>query len=164
MAGGSYRERAPRPAGAGFVHFALRSLRFVTFVNVYSIASSSWPAALPAWPMEAPVEAPSSAEPQQPPPPRRFVGRRAADAALSGAAGAADAGTLAARAAAPRRVVHQQVRAACGARESSADAAPRAQVPREILEDERLNAAIAVLPGNYNFEARRCVRVLCRLL
>jgi hypothetical protein len=48
--------------------------------------------------------------------------------------------------------------------ESGADAAPGAQVPREILEDEKLNAAIAVLPGNYNFEARRSVRVQLRRL
>ncbi len=30
-----------------------------------------------------------------------------------------------------------------------------AQVPRDILDNAELNAAIAVLPGNYNFEARR---------
>jgi hypothetical protein len=37
-------------------------------------------------------------------------------------------------------------------------------VPREILEDEQLNAAIAVLPGNYNLEARRGVRALHSLV
>jgi hypothetical protein len=92
------------------------------------------------------------------------VGRRAADAALSGAAGAAEAGTLVSRAATPRRVVHQQVPAAHEACEPNADAAPGAQVPREILEDEKLNTAMAVLPGNYNFEARCNVRVQCQHL
>jgi hypothetical protein len=35
-------------------------------------------------------------------------------------------------------------------------------VPRDILEDAALNAAIAVLPGNYNFEARRLRRACAR--
>ena len=76
--------------------------------------------------------------PPPPPPPRRFVGRRAADAAAapSDAPASGASGALQPLAAAPRRVVHQQV-------------------PRDILEDEGLAAAVAALPGNYNFEARR---------
>ena len=32
---------------------------------------------------------------------------------------------------------------------------PKPQVPRDILENEALNASVAVLPSNYNFEVRR---------
>jgi hypothetical protein len=34
-------------------------------------------------------------------------------------------------------------------------------VPTDILEDELLNAALAVLPSNYNFEARGAARACC---
>jgi hypothetical protein len=38
-----------------------------------------------------------------------------------------------------------------------AECACAAQVPDEVLHDAALNAAIAVLPANYNFEVRGLV-------
>ncbi|KAF5670993.1 diphthamide biosynthesis 1 [Fusarium heterosporum] len=74
-------------------------------------------------------------------PKKRFVGRRAATeaAAKNGAAGTS-AESSAVQTAKPRR-------------------APRLlnQVPKEILENSDLKAAIALLPANYNFEIQKTI-------
>jgi 2-(3-amino-3-carboxypropyl)histidine synthase len=81
---------------------------------------------------------------------RRLVGRKAATAAAAsadsvpnGSAIPADASTteLAVRAAAPRRFV----------------GGIKQLVPDSVLHDPVLNAAIAALPANYNFEIHKCV-------
>ena len=84
---------------------------------------------------------------------RRLVGRKAATAAAAAASAAdgapsdlaipADASTteLAVKAAAPRRFV----------------GGVKQLVPDSVLHDAVLNAAIAALPANYNFEIHKCV-------
>ncbi|PKS06775.1 hypothetical protein jhhlp_006849 [Lomentospora prolificans] len=74
-------------------------------------------------------------------PKKRFVGKRAADAAKTDqAAGAAASKTTDIQKAAPRRI-------------------PRLlnQVPKEILEDSALNNAISLLPSNYSFEIHKTI-------
>lgn len=77
-----------------------------------------------------------AAEPQAGAQPRRFSGNRSA-AASGGGAGIVVRKGGSTAAGAPPRVIRQQV-------------------PDDILHNEALNAAIAVLPANYNFEVCVC--------
>ncbi|CAI6098525.1 unnamed protein product [Clonostachys chloroleuca] len=88
--------------------------------------------------------APSQTSEQTPirQPKKRFVGRRAADAAAAknGSTASPGEGSGAVQSAKPRR-------------------APRLlnQVPKEILEDPNLKAAVGLLPSNYSFEIPKTI-------
>lgn len=88
--------------------------------------------------------APSQTSEQTPirQPKKRFVGRRAADAAAAknGSTASSGEGSGAVQSAKPRR-------------------APRLlnQVPKEILEDPNLKAAVGLLPSNYSFEIPKTI-------
>ncbi|KEZ46837.1 Diphthamide biosynthesis protein 1 [Scedosporium apiospermum] len=93
-------------------------------------------------PAPAPAQAAESSTPPLKQPKKRFIGRRAADAAAKSdqnASGAASERTDVQKAG-PRRM-------------------PRLlnQVPKDILEDPALNSAISLLPSNYSFEIHKTI-------